>query len=122
VLRFFALREKWESYKKPMKDFISDFMRENKDISEGGQQNLAQIFKETTESIATQIGPRAFRLKSGLNVALLDSLMVAVAEIGPSKIVDLKSRYTKLLANEAYREAISDSTTDVERVQSRIKI
>jgi uncharacterized protein with ParB-like and HNH nuclease domain len=122
MLRFFALREKWTSYKKPMKDFIRDFMKDHKDIGEKEQEELISVFKSTTDFILTQIGPRSFRVKSGVNVALFDSLMVSLSQIGIKKVTEATTKYQQLLANEVYKQAISESTTDVERVQSRIKI
>ncbi len=45
MLRFFALKEGWVHYKKPMKDFISEFMRENKNPTEGRKPSLRQFSK-----------------------------------------------------------------------------
>ena len=122
MLRFFALREGWNTYKKPMKDYIHLFMKANKDIEEAKKEELATIFKESTDFILKNIGPHAFRLKSGINVALFDALMVSLASIEVSKIKDVKNKYDKLVENEAFKKAISDHTTDVDRVQGRIKI
>lgn len=122
MLRFFALKEGWATYKKPMKDFISDFMRANKNPDDEERARLSTTFINTTNFILDQIGQKSFRLKSGLNVALFDALMVAVAEVGPSKIKNAKSRYDKLIANEAFQQAVSESTTNLDKVQGRIKM
>ncbi|MBP7708800.1 DUF262 domain-containing protein [Candidatus Pacearchaeota archaeon] len=122
ILRFFALRSGWKTYKKPMKDFVSSFMKEKKDINEEEMKEFDSIFKFTTDSILSRLGSGAFRLKSGINVALLDALMVSLAGVDLSKISNIDEKYNKLISNESFKEAVSQHTTDVDRVQSRIKI
>jgi len=122
ILRFFALYEKRETYKKPMKDFISDFMKEKKNLSEKEQENYSNLFKKITDYINHQIGANAFKIKAGINIAVFDSVSVALAIVGIDNVHDFKQKYTLLLNNEAYKETISKSTTDTDRVKSRIKI
>ena len=105
-----------------MKDFISDFMRATKNPDDEERARLSATFINTTDFILNQIGQKSFRLKSGLNVALFDALMVAVAEVGPNTINNAKSRYDKLIANGAFQQAVSESTTNIDKVQGRIKM
>lgn len=122
ILRFLALREKWKDYKKPMKDFISDFMRRHKNLDERTKSNFAELFSSVISKIYNDIGTEAYKRKGGINVAMFDSLTVGLSIVGPEKIEHLKDKYEILKTNDAYEEAISSSTTDVERVQSRIKL
>lgn len=122
ILRFLALYVSIETYKKPMKDFITDFMKLKKNINEKERQDFGVIFLSVMDFICKEIGPKAFKLKSGINIAIFDSISVALARIGVDKVKDFKVRYRSLMKNEAYLEAISKSTTDKERVESRFKI
>src|SRR3989344_8302099 len=123
ILRFFSLFEK-EDYKKPMKDFISNFMKKHQDINDSKKKEFKEIFTKVITKIYADIGTSAFRSKSGsgINVAILDSICVAIAKIGPDKINNLKERYSKLLENSAYLDYVSTWTTDKDRVEGRIKI
>lgn len=122
ILRFFALYEKQAKYKKPMKDFISDFMREKKDLSKKEQGRYSDLFKNVTDLIDREIGTRAFKLKAGINIAMFDSITVALARIGAKKVKNVKAKYKELITNDGYLDSISKSTTDTDRVNSRIKI
>jgi len=61
-------------------------------------------------------------LKAGINIAIFDSITVALARVGADKVKGLPKRYEALIASSAYQDAISKSTTDKERVESRIKL
>ena len=122
VLRVFALVENWTSYKKPMKDFISAFMRDHKDIPITEQKRLKTMFKSLADTILEQAGATAFQLTRGRNVAVLDSTMVAIAVVGPKRITDLKNRLQTLKTNGSYVEYVSKATTDDDSVRGRIKM
>ncbi len=123
VLRVFALIEGWSSYKKSMKDYISAYMEANVDLSEEKQKELSSIFRAVTEKILIEVGPSAFRLKGGrVNVAILDSVITAVAIIGSNNITDLGQKLELLKTKPVYIDYISKSTTDDDSVKGRIKI
>lgn len=122
IIRFFALLEDWEKYKKPMKDFIEEFMEKNKDLSKEREEKLSKIFKETMDIIKEKMGERAFKLKSGINISVFDSISVAIATPGNKRAQDLKESYKNLIENKAYLTTIEKSTTDTDRVKSRIKL
>lgn len=122
ILRFFALRENWRLYKKNMKEFLNSYMKTNKNISQSKQEKYERLFKELIDKIGDEVGFRAFRLKRGVNSAVFDSVMVALSEIGVDKVENFEEKYDKLLENEKYKEYVSKSTTDVDRVKGRIKI
>ncbi len=122
ILRFFALYEHWETYTKPMKDFMSNYMKQRKDITSSQRQDFKLLFESIIDKLHSEIGTGAFRLKSAINVAMFDSIMVSLASVGIDNVKDLKSSFSKLKGNEAYLKYISDSTTDSENVTGRIKI
>ena len=81
------------------------------------------IFVSVTDMIFAQAGTAAFRLAGGrVNVAVLDSVMTAVATIGPDKIKDFKSKVESLKSNGSYADYVSKSTTDDDSVKGRIKM
>lgn len=122
ILRFFALMEDWKNYKKSMRDFVSSYMDSNRDMDERKQDTYFGIFKKIIDKIHDDIGSKAFRVRGGVNAAVLDSIMVALSEIGPDKVKNLKEKYGTLLENKDYVEYISKWTTDTDRVTGRIKI
>ncbi len=122
ILRFLALYENSAKYKKPMKDFISDFMREKREINLAEQKKYSELFTELMDLILREIGPHAFKLKAGINVALFDSICVSLAKVGLENIRDLHPKYQKLVKDNVYLDSISKSTTDADRVATRIKI
>lgn len=122
ILRYFALYERWSKYKKPMKEFMNDYMSDNRTLTAKRINELKDIFYLTIDIIYSNLGKSAFRRKAGINVAIFDSVMVAVSLIGPKKIKDFKTKYKKLLGEDAYLDSISNHTTDAEKVTTRIKL
>lgn len=122
ILRFFSLWQNWSRYKKPMKDFVTEFMRSKKDISSDEQNKYSNIFKSVVDKIYNDVGADVFRLKAGINIAVFDSIMVALALAGIDKVNNLKEKIVELKTNTAYLDSVSKSTTDSDRVESRIKL
>ena len=123
LLRILSLIEGWGSYKKPMKDFISAYMARHVDLSQNDQDRLESIFKSTMDYIFREAGTGAFRLPGGrVNVAVLDSVVVAVGNIGVANVIDLSNKLQGIKANKSYLEYVSNSTTDDDSVKGRIKM
>jgi hypothetical protein len=123
ILRVFALIEGWDTYKKPMKDFISTYMAKNAEINEKDQKRLREHFSAITNKILTDAGPSALRVATGrINIAVLDSVMVAVGILGPGEINDLKTKLTKLKENVTYSNYVFQATTNEDSVKGRIKM
>lgn len=124
ILRFFALFEGWETYKKPMKDFISDYMEAHVEISADQQVKREKLFSAVCNKIAKDVGTSAFQSdESGrVNIAIFDSIMTAAAVIGPEKIKDLKTKVKELKSDPGYISYVMQATTNVESVKGRIKM
>lgn len=122
ILRFFSLLHGWESYKKPMKDFITEFMRSKRNIDIKEKDDYAKIFKDVVDKIYNEVGVDAFRIKAGINIAVFDSVMVALALTDLNNVSNLKIKIDELKKDPAYLEAVSKSTTDTDRTESRIKL
>ena len=123
ILRFLALFHEHDGYEKPMKDFLSKFMEKYRN-DESASKRFQMIFRETIDAVYEHLGPKCFRLKdgSGLNVAVLDSVMVAFA-LNLGKIPsDIKSRYNRLREISNFIDDVSGGTTSKNAVERRISL
>ena len=123
ILRIFALVEGWTNYKKPMKDFISQYMEKKINIDEEEQIRLKGIFTSAMDVISNQAGTGAFRMPGGrVNIAVLDSVVAGVILVGHEKIKNLNDALTELKKKPAYVEYVSNHTTDDVAVIGRLKM
>jgi hypothetical protein len=119
IVRFLALLERGDSYEKPMKQFLNDYMRRHR--KEAKKEPYSSTFLNTANKVLKSLGPRPFHLKRGINVAVFDCVMVAFAQ--STKIPgDIKVRFQKLKENPSFLEAIRVHTTDVDKVATRMKL
>lgn len=125
ILRFFALIEKWEKYKNPMKDFMTDYMERNSNLSEVQRSELNSIFHTVMSKIHDEVGVNAFKLKSGINVAAFDAISVAVAICILKQDLDLndiKPKIESLKKDPSFIDYVSKATTNEDSVKGRIKM
>ncbi len=124
ILRFLALLHDYQNYKKPMKDFISEFIARNRNAESDKVAQFRKIFTTTNEAINKHLGQKPFHIKAGLNAAVFDSVMIAFArnENRHSVIRDMPKRYKQLLEDDAYQNYVSTATTDVDTVKGRIAL
>ncbi len=128
ILRFLALLSERENYVAPMKGFLNDFMSANRKLSADKAAQFRSIFERTCELVASELGARPFRPVRALNVAVFDSVMVAIAELiksadnGADLPENLSAKYAALLLDEEYTPVVSRSTADEKNVQKRIEL
>ena len=126
ILRFFAFYYHAHNYRSPMKDFLNRYMAGNKNLAHQSETDLTRIFEETTATISTFIGSRAFRPVRAVNAAVIDSVMTGVAHrvsAGPIKRPEqLVEHYEGLLRNEGYRNAVETGTSQEANVQKRLEL
>ena len=112
-------------YKRPMKGFLNSYMSSNRDLEKQDSDLIEPLFDSTVQTILDRIGDRAFKPKTAINAAVLDSLMVGVArrlEAGPiTDTQDAKAAYDALMADEEYVNATSRATADDEQVKTRLE-
>ncbi|MBI4661584.1 MAG: DUF262 domain-containing protein [Verrucomicrobia bacterium] len=120
MLRFLALYKSGSEYEKPMKTFLTDFMRDHRQ----GQINpeLRPGFVRATESIRKSLGAKPFHLRAGLNAPVFDAVSVAFARHSGRAPKDIRERYDRLLKNEDFEKWTRRATTDVEAVKHRISL
>jgi hypothetical protein len=91
LVRFFAMRD-ISAYSKPMKDFLSKFMKKNRDASPEILDASRQLFQQTCEKIVENLGPKPFHIRAGLNAAAFDAVMVAFSNHLRSIPADIQDR------------------------------
>ncbi len=121
ILRFFSLLDP-SKYTKPLKDYMSKFMRLNRELSEEQKNLLTKLFTNTCDRVYKSLGEKPFHVKRGLNAATFDCTMVAFANDIKNEVpVNIKNRY-QLLVNQLEQEKLNVSgTTDAEVIKKRFE-
>ena len=122
ILRFFALSEASESYVKPMKHFLNQFMRESVNFDKIKLADLRTRFQDTTDAVLKTLGEKPFHIRAGLNAAVFDSVYVAFAQDSESHVDDGRQRFEKLIHDDEYLQHVTSGTTDVATVAKRLRI
>ena len=133
VLRFWALSENHENYKKPLATFINDFSDKNRKITDKRKAALLKSFIETLSLVRSSLGELTFKLFdkdfnviSNFNSALYDALMVGFYELNSknsfAELTQAQSQYIlgDLVENDAkFRRSIGVATSDETQVRYR---
>ncbi len=122
ILRFLALHEAASDYFKPMKDFLSHFMSENRAIDAQRLAAIRFIFERTVSNLNAALGPKPFHLHRGINTAVFDAVTVALADARPHQLSAARESFAKLVRSPEFMQLTSTATTDVEAVKSRLAI
>ncbi len=122
ILRFFALRDRWSQYEKPLKDRLSEYMAEFRNPSPDERERLEDLFVSTFERIRDRLGPKPFHIRSGLNAAAFDCVSVAVADNLGAPMNDLGKRFQTLKEDPKFENLTTSATTDVDTVKGRMQL
>ena len=126
ILRFFALLHWGDKYRKPMREFLDDFLDDNRDFELFGQAALSTEFSDTIATAHSVLGDKAFRVGQSLNAAIYDSVMVGLAKrLAKGPIKDnraLEGAYLGLFKDKDYEAAFIRATSDDESVRNRLRI
>jgi len=120
IVRFFAMRD-ISAYRKPMKDFLSKFMRKNRDASLEALEASREIFERTCDAVVSSLGEKPFHIRSGLNAAVFDAVMTAFSNHIDGIPKDIQDRYLRLIKNEDFDGNTRSATTDVDTVKQRLQ-
>lgn len=121
ILRFLAISDPSE-YKRPMKDYLSEFMKKHRDDSEETLSIMKKTFKKTCTNVVDSLGEKPFHISAGMNSAVFDSVMYAFFNNSAEIPSDIKSRYNELIANDEYEHCIKSSTTHEKTVRKRLRL
>lgn len=134
ILRFWALSQKYDTYRKPLAGFINSYAEEKRHLSDTQKSSLRISFITTLAQVRHIFGDLAFKIydengfiDSKFNSALYDAEMIAAYQIN----ADVNSQFkrgedislglvTMMRANENFRKAISISTSDEGQLRVRV--
>lgn len=126
ILRFLAMFFDLERYKRPMKEFLNEFMSDNRHLSKIPKEQLQAAFLNTVKTAIAGFGDKPFRLRVALNTAVFDSMMYGLAKRlmkGPiNNISELKSIYSSLITKPEYLACCEKSTADEKSVSERMRL
>ena len=120
LVRFFAMRD-ISTYKKPMKDFLTQFMRKHRNDSETKLDTMRKIFIRTCENVINSLGNRPFHVRRGLNIAVFDSVMAAFSKHLDDIPDNISDRYNDLNKDEEFLQHTKSATTDVDSIKRRFQ-
>ena len=121
ITRFFATQD-LSAYRTPMKRFLSRYMYKNRNAADEALAASGQMFRGTCQAIVEHLGERPFHIRRGLNIAALDSVMVAFSKNLDRIPNDIRHRYEVLKSNDAFLQTTTQRTTDAERVRQRFRL
>ncbi len=120
ILRFLALRFDTQTYEKPMKDFLSSFMKNHRSVGSQELDDFKVMFEEATDAVIVNLGERPFHIRAGLNAAVCDSVLTAFSKNLDHIPSDIRDRFGALVKDETFSRLVSSHTTDKDVVQSRL--
>lgn len=126
ILRFLALLYSMDSYERPMKQFLNDFMEKHMNLDDEQYKAFGDSFRMVTSTVAECLGPEALRPQRNLNVSVADAVMVGLARRlrrGPiSDKEALLKAHKELMQRLEEEELYRSGTTNRDRVHRRIQI
>ena len=119
LVRFLALRNGGD-YRKPMKDYLSRYMQENREAPEAALAHSERVFRETCAQVVAALGEKPFHGKSGVNGAVMDAALVAFSENLDRVPEDVAARYQRLRQDGEFIRDTEQGTTEPAAVQRRL--
>ncbi|AIZ63167.1 hypothetical protein PK28_04715 [Hymenobacter sp. DG25B] len=134
ILRFFALYENFQEYKKPFVTYLNQFCETHRNTSKEQLSNWKGVFEQSIDSINKIYGDIAFKVydadikaKKTFNAALFDAQMVSFARLTNKERLALVTKKeqvitatTKLLSDEKFISSVIAHTSDEGFVKYRI--
>ena len=121
IIRFLALHDDIDNYRKPMKVFLNSFTAKHSDADNNQLWYFESLFRKTVDTVVEYLGEKPFHIYSGLNAAVFDSVFVAIAKLETIP-VDLEQRYRNLIEDSSYLDCVSAGTTETNIVPRRIEL
>jgi len=121
ILRIFGLTYSYDTYEKPMKEFLNVVMEREK---KGTSQNVGSLiagFPTVARLIASQLGDRPFHIRGPLNSSALDAVFATLLGAVGSIPGDIAERYKHLKSDKDFSETTFYSTSDLSVVKRRFE-
>lgn len=128
VLRAMALFLDSANYKRPLKQFLNDFMAKHRDATDVSLNRAGTRFRLAVDLLAAGPGRDAFRRTGGaqVNVAKAEAMLVGLMrrlDRSPEPTVEQVSEaVSSLSANRNLEDAISKATADEDSVRTRLSV
>jgi len=122
ILRYMSLFQDGVNYQKPMKEFLSLFMERNHNSPQDFLDQHKTRFKNTCDKIVRTLGERPFNPTGSLNPSVFDAAFVSFAKHPENWPADIVDRYTRLKADNDFKDYSSAATTDTEIVKNRLNL
>lgn len=120
ILRFLALSAGLEQYQRPLKEFLSVFMRRNKDGK--ANETFKNKFLKTSDEVRDSLGDKPFHTRRALNAATFDAVFIAFARREAGIPSDVRGRYESLVGDPDFKKLTLEGTTDADRVRERVRL
>ncbi|MGD0222524.1 MAG: DUF262 domain-containing protein [Terriglobia bacterium] len=124
ILRFFALHFDITSYERPMKIFLTNFMRKNRHLELYPPELLNTTFSPTVKIAHEALGRATFRPQRALNASVTDAILAGTAKrlaLGP--ITDnaaYKAAIEAAISSATFADLYKVGTTNKDKVTGRI--
>ena len=126
ILRFWALYQQSDAYRRPMLGFLNKFAESYQDPTSQFIRDGETLFPIVIEQFRNALGQEAFRTKDSrqLNGAVFDSMMVGlarrIARREPPSPDAIRATYWTLLSDSDYLSSVSLGTAQENAVRTRI--
>jgi len=135
ILRFIALSQDLDNYKKPLKKFLNEYLSNNQNPSAKSILAIKNTFNNSLLMASEIFEKKAFRLlnrdlslsSNNINVALFDAVMVGISKSGITEknLInfnrdDFLRKYVTLITNPDFSESITSGTSATNLVMRRI--
>lgn len=105
-----------------MKDFLSTYMKGQKNPEDNFLNEERRRFQKTCDLVIKTLGDKPFSPRGPLNASVFDSVFTAFAKNVNRCPDDIQLRYRKLLENGNFDASTRSATTDPERVFQRFEL
>ena len=128
ILRCIALFHNIENYEKPMVEFLTKFMMNNRDPSDDFLIKEKERFEKTCDVIIEHLGDKPLHKKGpqnprgALKTAFFDAVFTTFAMNIGHIPQDIHDRIESLITNDGFTNMINTATTDVKTVHDRFEL
>jgi hypothetical protein len=125
ILRILAFHKHGDHYEKPMKTFLSAYLRESNKQPEVKLADeitkTKEVFVRTCKFILKEFGEKPFQVKNRFNYAVLDSVFCTCIQAMEKDIKGIKLKYEKLKGDEEFIKNVTANTSDQTVVVKRFE-
>ncbi|CCD85562.1 conserved protein of unknown function [Bradyrhizobium sp. ORS 285] len=132
ILRFFAMRDRLNAYKTPLKKFLNEYMASVRAATPQQIEQYRATFTRAVGNASALLGGSAFRVlgsngqpsEAAVNRALLESQLLACSWIAGENLPsasDVKRKMASLFKDEGFTDAVQRATGDRSRTLKRAR-